>query len=70
MITAAQFRATHSLLGVEQEILVAMASVSFPAAQRINSSEGAARNAAEAQYHVYPVALFLSRAHQFAGAAA
>lgn len=43
MITAAQMRAARALLGIDQQTLADLASVSLPTIQRMEASEGNVR---------------------------
>lgn len=43
MITGAQMRAARALLGIDQRQLAALASLSLPTIQRMESSEGVVR---------------------------
>jgi len=47
MITATQLRAARALLGIDQRALAAMAAVSLPTVQRMETSSGNVRGTVE-----------------------
>ena len=47
MITATQLRAARALLGIDQRTLAAMAGVSLPTVQRMETSQGNVRGTVE-----------------------